>query len=89
MNLIDGILSSTRALLADHGIIDSVPDMDRDAVSATVGRFARKIGCDLSNQAAAVSWALKYGRNTMDACRVGRERACTLRNRQNPPPSAA
>ena len=87
MNLIDGILSSTRALLADHGIIASVPDMDRDAVSATVGRFARKIGCDLSNQAAAVSWALKYGRNTMDACRQGRERAIVLRNRQ--PPDAA
>ena len=88
--LIDGILSGTRALLADHGIIASVPDMDRPAVQATVAKFARKIGCDLSNQAAAVSWALKYGRNTMDACRVGRERACTLLNRQNqPPPSAA
>ena len=88
-SIIDGILSSTRALLADHGIIASAPDMDREAVQATVGRFARKIGCDLSNQAAAVSWALKYGRNTMDACRVGRERACTLLNRQNPPPPNA
>lgn len=87
MNLIDGILSSTRALLADHGIIASVPDMDRPAVQATVAKFARKIGCDMSNQAGAVSWGLRYGRNTMDACRQGRERAIVLRNRQ--PPDAA
>ena len=87
MNLIDNILSGTRALLADHGVIASVPDMDRKAVTATVGAFARRIGCDLSNQAGAVSWGLRYGRNTMDACRQGRERAIVLRNRQ--PPDAA
>lgn len=90
MNILENIMTGTRALLADHGIIASAPDIDRDAVCAAVARFARRIGCDQSNQVAAVSWALKYGRNTMDACRVGRERACTLLNRQNqPPPSAA
>lgn len=90
MNLIDNILSGTRALLADHGVIASVPGVDKLAVTKSVARFAFKIGCDSSNAYAAVSWALKYGRNTMDACRVGRERACTLLNRQNqPPPNAA
>ncbi len=87
MNLVESILTGTRALLADHGIIASAPELDRPAVEKAVAAFARRIGCDLSNQAAAVSWALKYGRNTMDACRIGRERACALRNRQ--PPSAA
>jgi hypothetical protein len=60
--------------------------VDSEAVSRNVTRYAIDIGCTPSNVAAAVSWALKNGRDTFSATRDGKDRARALLQRQKEPP---
>lgn len=72
-----------------HRVFDrmfSTPEVheavDSKVVTRTVAHYAMQIGCDLSNAAAAQSWALRNGTHTLDAIRKGKQRARVLYARQ-------